>query len=118
MDGRRKIRLLRGAPPENEGRNVSRESILYHAAVANEEGRGTNPRRGERKISTRMRSRLFVKYLEWLIPKIQGWRNYYYTNYSQKRLAKLNWYILQRLTRWYAKKRQRRRWKGLLNEVK
>ncbi|MFC6652728.1 group II intron maturase-specific domain-containing protein [Paenibacillus rhizoplanae] len=50
--------------------------------------------------------------------KIQGWRNYYYTNYSQKRLAKLDWYILQRLTRWYAKKRQRRRWMGSLNEVK
>ncbi|WP_245864502.1 hypothetical protein [Paenibacillus donghaensis] len=27
-----------------------------------------------------------------------------YTNYSQKRLTKLDWYILQRLIRWYSKK--------------
>ncbi|SDL76714.1 group II intron reverse transcriptase/maturase, partial [Paenibacillus jilunlii] len=65
-----------------------------------------------------MRSRSFAEQVEWLNPKIQGWRNYYYTNYSQKRLAKLDWYILQRLTRWYAKKRQRRRWMSSLSEVK
>ncbi|WP_081750683.1 hypothetical protein [Paenibacillus maysiensis] len=40
------------------------------------------------------------------------------TNYSQKRLAKLDWYILGRLTRWYAKKRQRRRWMSSLSEVR
>ncbi|WP_081625233.1 group II intron maturase-specific domain-containing protein [Paenibacillus massiliensis] len=49
---------------------------------------------------------------------MQGWRNYYYTNHSQKRLAKLDWYILQRLTRWYAKKRQRRSWMSSGPEVK
>ncbi|QQZ58612.1 group II intron reverse transcriptase/maturase [Paenibacillus sonchi] len=65
-----------------------------------------------------MRSRSFAEQVEWLNPKIQGWRNYYYTNYSQKRLTKLDWYILQRLTRWYAKKRQRRRWMSSLSEVK
>ncbi|ULO08705.1 group II intron reverse transcriptase/maturase [Paenibacillus sp. 19GGS1-52] len=72
----------------------------------------------ERLASPSMRSKSFVEQVEWLNPKIQGWRNYYYTNYSQKRLAKLDWYILQRLTRWYAKKRQRRRWMGSLKEVK
>ncbi|MFD1910050.1 group II intron maturase-specific domain-containing protein [Paenibacillus rhizoplanae] len=50
-----------------------------------------------------MRWKSFEEHVEWLNPKIQGWRNYYYTNYSQKRLAKLDWYILQRFTRWYAK---------------
>ncbi|QGQ98409.1 hypothetical protein EHS13_27735 [Paenibacillus psychroresistens] len=65
-----------------------------------------------------MRSRSLLEHVEWLNPKIQGWRNYYYTNYSQLKLAKLDWYILQRLTRWYAKKRQRRRWMGSLQEVK
>ncbi|MCY9660680.1 group II intron reverse transcriptase/maturase [Paenibacillus chondroitinus] len=65
-----------------------------------------------------MRSRTFEEHVEWLNPKIQGWKNYYYTNYSQRKLAKLNWYILQRLTRWYAKKRQRRRWMGSFQEVK
>lgn len=72
----------------------------------------------ERLAPPNMRSRAFVEHVEWLNPKIQGWRNYYYTNYSQKKLAKLDWYILQRLTRWYAKKRQRRRWIGSLSEVK
>lgn len=72
----------------------------------------------ERLAPPGMRSKTFAEHVEWLNPKIQGWRNYYYTNYSQKRLAKLDWYILQRLTRWYAKKRQRRRWMGSLKEVK
>ncbi|MEK3746600.1 group II intron reverse transcriptase/maturase [Paenibacillus sp. FSL E2-8871] len=72
----------------------------------------------ERLAPPRMRVRSFQEHVEWLNPKIQGWRNYYYTNYSQKRLAKLDWYILQRFARWYAKKRQRRRWIGTLNEVK
>ncbi|CAM4399521.1 group II intron reverse transcriptase/maturase [Paenibacillus phoenicis] len=65
-----------------------------------------------------MRSKSFAEQVEWLNPRIQGWRNYYYTNYSQKRLAKLDWYILQRFTRWYAKKRQRRNWKSSISEVK
>ncbi|WP_340006065.1 group II intron reverse transcriptase/maturase [Paenibacillus sp. FSL K6-0276] len=72
----------------------------------------------ERLAPPSMRSRSFEEHVEWLNPKIQGWRNYYYTNYSQKKLAKLDWYILGRLTRWYAKKRQRKRWIGSLSEVK
>ncbi|MEK4059504.1 MULTISPECIES: group II intron reverse transcriptase/maturase [Paenibacillus] len=72
----------------------------------------------ERLSPPSMRSRSFAEHVEWLNPKIQGWRNYYYTNYSQKRLAKLDWYTLQRLNRWYAKKRQRRRWRGSRSEVK
>ncbi|AIQ26785.1 reverse transcriptase [Paenibacillus sp. FSL P4-0081] len=72
----------------------------------------------ERLAPPSMRSRSFVEHVEWLNPKIQGWRNYYYTNYSQKRLAKLDWYILQRFTRWYAKKRQRGRWMSSVSEVK
>ncbi|MCZ8512839.1 hypothetical protein O9H85_10510 [Paenibacillus filicis] len=51
-------------------------------------------------------------------PKIQGWRNYYYTAHSQVKLAKLDWYILQRLTRWYVKKRQHARWMSSLQEVR
>lgn len=65
-----------------------------------------------------MRSRSFAEHTAWLNPKIQGWRNYYYTPYSQLKLAKLDWYILQRLTRWYAKKRQRGRWMSSFHEVK
>ncbi|MNC21909.1 Group II intron-encoded protein LtrA [compost metagenome] len=65
-----------------------------------------------------MRHKSFQDQMEYLNPKIQGWRNYYYTAYSQKKMAKLDWYILQRLTRWYAKKRQRSRWMSSLREVK
>lgn len=72
----------------------------------------------ERVAPPSSRSRSFEEQVEWLNPKIQGWRNYYYTNYSQRRLAKLDWYILQRLTRWYAKKRERKRWMGSFQEVK
>lgn len=72
----------------------------------------------ERLSPPSMRSRSFTEHVKWLNPKIQGWRNYYYTSYSQKRLAKLDWYVLQRLTRWYAKKRQRRKWMGSVSEVK
>jgi hypothetical protein len=111
MDRKRRIRLHRNALPKNESRNVSREGILYHVTVANEEGRGTYSWSSQRKIgAAEYGSKAIAKHVEWLNPKIQGWRNYYYTNYSQKRLAKLDWYILQRLTRWYAKKRQRGRW--------
>ncbi|WP_020620326.1 reverse transcriptase domain-containing protein, partial [Paenibacillus daejeonensis] len=65
-----------------------------------------------------MRHKSFQEHVEWLNPKIQGWRNYYYTSYSQLKMAKLDWYIVQRLSRWYAKKRQRSRWGGSIREVR
>ncbi|MFP4979475.1 group II intron reverse transcriptase/maturase, partial [Paenibacillus sp. CN-4] len=51
MDRRRRIRLLRHAPPKNKSRDLAREGVLYHTTVANEEGGGTYPRRGQRQIS-------------------------------------------------------------------
>lgn len=72
----------------------------------------------ERLAPPRMRHKSFSEHVEWLNPKIQGWRNYYYTAYSQQKMAKLDWYIVQRLSRWYAKKRQRARWMGSIREVR
>jgi len=72
----------------------------------------------ERLAPPRMRASSWEEHVAWLNPKIQGWRNYYYTNYSQMKLAKLDWYILQRLTKWYAKKRQRRKWISSMKEVR
>ncbi|MBO2945406.1 hypothetical protein JJQ72_15625 [Paenibacillus sp. F411] len=72
----------------------------------------------ERLAPPNMRHKTFQDHLEYLNPKIQGWRNYYYTAYSQKKMAKLDWYILQRLAKWVAKKRQRTRWMSSLSEVK
>lgn len=61
----------------------------------------------ERLAPANMRHKSFQEHLEYLNPKIQGWRNYYVTTYSQRKMAKRDWYILQRLTKWYAKKRMR-----------
>lgn len=72
----------------------------------------------ERLAPPVMRHKSIQEHVDYLNPKIQGWRNYYYTAYSQKKMAKLDWYILQRLTRWYAKKRQRSQWMSSLREVK
>lgn len=72
----------------------------------------------ERLAPPNMRHKSIPEHVEWLNPKIQGWRNYYYTAYSQRRMAKLDWYILQRLSKWYAKKRQRSRWMKSIREVK
>ncbi|MDG0794167.1 hypothetical protein OMP38_27520 [Cohnella ginsengisoli] len=72
----------------------------------------------ERLAPPNMRHFSFEEHVKWLNPKIQGWKNYYTTSYSTKWMAKLDWYIRQRLMKWYAKKRQRRRWRGSGHEVK
>ncbi len=72
----------------------------------------------ERLAPPSMRHKSFQEHVEYLNPKIQGWHNYYFTTYSQKKMAKLDWYISQRFARWYAKKRQRSRWMSSLREVK
>jgi hypothetical protein len=48
-------------------------------------------------------------HIEYLNPKIRGWRNYYATPHSKRKMAELDWYIIQRFTRWYAKKTKKRR---------
>lgn len=46
--------------------------------------------------------------IEKLNPKIRGWRNYYGLETAQQWLSKVDWYILQRFTIWYNKKKQRK----------
>jgi len=72
----------------------------------------------ERLAPPNMRHVSFEEHVKWLNPKIQGWKNYYATPYSSKWMAKLDWYIHTRLTKWYAKKRQRSHWLGSGYEVK
>lgn len=72
----------------------------------------------ERLAPPRMRHVSFEEHVKWINPKIQGWKNYYATPYSTKWMAKLDWYIRQRLMKWYAKKRQRNHWRGSGYEVK
>lgn len=43
-------------------------------------------------------------HIEYLNPKIRGWRNYYATPYGGKNLRKLDWYIINRFCMWYSKK--------------
>ena len=71
----------------------------------------------ERLAPPNMRHVSFKEHVEWLNPKIQGWRNYYATPYSAKWMAKLDWYIRMRLMKWYAKKSQRRYWRSSWHEV-
>ncbi|WP_268894998.1 reverse transcriptase domain-containing protein [Paenibacillus sp. USDA918EY] len=72
----------------------------------------------ERLAPPNQRHRSLAEHVKWLNPKIQGWRNYYYTSYSQRKMAKLDWYIVQRLAKWYAKKRQRTRWQSTVQEIR
>jgi len=72
----------------------------------------------ERLAPPNMRHISFEEHVKWLNPKIQGWKNYYATPYSTKWMAKLDWYIRTRLTKWYAKKRQRDHWRGSGSEVR
>jgi Retron-type reverse transcriptase len=48
-------------------------------------------------------------HVEYLNPKIRGWKNYYATPYSHDKMAKLDWYVLERFCRYYTKKTKRRR---------
>jgi len=47
--------------------------------------------------------------IEKLNPKIRGWRNYYGVDTATKWLRSIDWHITLRLTRWWNKKRQRKR---------
>ncbi|WP_240041153.1 group II intron maturase-specific domain-containing protein [Paenibacillus ginsengarvi] len=50
-----------------------------------------------------MRHVSFEEHARWLNSKIQGWKNYYATPYGARWMAKLDWHIRIRLTKWYAK---------------
>lgn len=71
----------------------------------------------ERLAPPSMRHKSFQEHVEWLNLRIQGWKNYYATPYSTRWMAKLDWYIRSRLTKWYAKKRQRNNWRSSGHEV-
>jgi len=64
----------------------------------------------ERLAPPAARVQSLESHIEYLNPKIRGWRNYYTSPYSTRIMAKLDWYILQRFARWYAKKTQKRRY--------
>lgn len=69
--------------------------------------------KAERHIREEVRSRLappsarmhsVQEHIDFLNPKIRGWRNYYRTPFSYRQMAKLDLYILERFCRWFAKK--------------
>jgi RNA-directed DNA polymerase len=72
----------------------------------------------ERLAPPKMRQVSFQEHVDWLNLRIQGWKNYYATPYSTKWMTKLDWYIRTRLTKWYAKKRQRSHWRSSGYEVR
>ncbi|MDS1030971.1 group II intron maturase-specific domain-containing protein [Bacillota bacterium LX-D] len=71
----------------------------------------------ERLAPPAARVQSLKSHIEYLNPKIRGWKNYYGTPYSTKKMTKLDWYILQRFTRWYAKKTKRRKAFSALRQV-
>jgi len=71
----------------------------------------------ERLAPPSARVQSLESHIEYLNPKIRGWKNYYATPYSILKMAKLDWYILQRFARWYAKKTHRRRYASVWNQV-
>ncbi|MDO3413411.1 group II intron reverse transcriptase/maturase [Saccharibacillus sp. CPCC 101409] len=72
----------------------------------------------ERLAPPSMRAASVEEHIRFLNPKIRGWRTYYRTAYSQRRMAKLDVYILERFAKWYAKKKQRRNWKSVTQEIR
>lgn len=63
------------------------------------------------KIDSRIKlvnQNVFTKKIADAFSNPRGWKNYYVTLYSQLKMAKLDWYILQRFCRWYAKKTKKR----------
>jgi len=71
----------------------------------------------ERMAPPSARVQSLESHIEYLNPKIRGWKNYYATPYSARIMAKLDWYILQRFGRWYANKTQRRRYTSVRRQV-
>ena len=55
--------------------------------------------------------------IERMNPKIRGWRNYYGLDTAKQWLRKIDWYILQRFTIWYNKKKQKRGHYQRMSEV-
>ena len=53
-----------------------------------------------------------------LNPKIRGWRNYYGLGTAQKWLNKVEWYINEKFTIWYNKKRRCRCHRTAIYKVK
>jgi hypothetical protein len=61
------------------------------------------------ELGRRSMLKLDVKELiERMNPKIRGWRNYYGLGTAKQWLRKIDWYLLQRFTIWYNKKKQKK----------
>lgn len=53
-----------------------------------------------------------------LNPVLRGWRNYYGLKTASAWLAKVDWYVLQMFTRWYNKKRKKKRHLAEMGKVR
>ncbi len=54
------------------------------------------------------RGQSLESHIEYLRPKIHGWRNYYATKWNPRKMKGLDYYILMRFGKWFAAKTQRR----------
>jgi RNA-directed DNA polymerase len=61
------------------------------------------------ELARRSMLKLDVKELiDRMNPKIRGWRNYYGLDTARHWLREIDWYLLQRFTIWYNKKKQKK----------
>ena len=64
------------------------------------------------------RSLSLKSHIAFLNPKIRSWKNYYTTPYSHRQMIQLDWYILQRLAKWWARKVHKKTWIGMIATVR
>ena len=90
---------------------TTREGMKYRCTCQIPSNKAMNKMREKVRSVVCKRSVLacdVAKLINELNPIIRGWRNYYGIKTARKSLNKIDWYIIQSLTQWYNKKRQKR----------
>lgn len=72
----------------------------------------------ERLAPPSARVQSLKEHIEYLKPKIHGWRNYYASKWGNNQMKKLDYYILYRFVKWKTAKAQRRNFgKGMMSQM-
>ena len=118
VDRRRGIRFPRNAPPKGESRNVAGAcDYTTQQWLTTKAEKHIREVIKERLAPPSARGQSLKAHVAWLNPKIRGWKNYYTTPYSARKMAKLEMYLRMRLCKWYAKKHKKKRWLSVSQTV-
>jgi RNA-directed DNA polymerase len=78
--------------------------------------------RAKIKAYTKPKNKLYLdicEFVKGLNKKLQGFKNYYQLSpYGKKWLNRIDWYVLERLTLFYNKRRNKRKKHGNLKDVR